>query len=155
VAKLFNIVLPDVAYFGEKDFQQLQVIRRMVRDLDMPIEIVGCPTVREPDGLAVSSRNAYLNQAQREQATSLYRGLCDARARIQAGERDTAAIAEHMRGIVEAAGPAQIDYISVVDPHSLQPVQRVEGPVLIALAVKIGPARLIDNLLMDPHAAPD
>jgi pantoate--beta-alanine ligase len=155
VAKLFNIVQPDVAYFGEKDFQQLQVIRRMVRDLDMAIEIIGCPTVREADGLAVSSRNAYLSQSERQQAASLYRALCDARARIRSGERDPAALSDHVRRIMDAGGPAQIDYISVVDPESMQPVERIEEPVLIALAVKIGPARLIDNLLVDPRAAAD
>jgi pantoate--beta-alanine ligase len=155
VAKLFNIVQPDAAYFGEKDFQQLQVIRRMVRDLDMPIEIVGCLTVREADGLAVSSRNAYLNEAERQQAASLHRALCDARTRIQGGERDPALLHDHMRRIIDAAGPAQIDYISLVDPVSMQPVERIEGPVLVALAVKIGPARLIDNLPVDPRAAAD
>ncbi|HUU94899.1 MAG TPA: pantoate--beta-alanine ligase [Phycisphaerae bacterium] len=155
VAKLFNIVQPDVTYFGEKDFQQLAVIRRMVRDLDMPIEIVGCPTIREPDGLAVSSRNAYLTDAQRRQATSLYRSLCAARTRIQAGARNPVELAAHMRRIIDEAGPANVDYISVVDPDSMQPVQRIDKPVLIALAVHVGPARLIDNLLVDPHRTAD
>ena len=155
VAKLFNIVQPDVAYFGEKDFQQLAVIRRMVRDLDMPIEIVGCPTVREPDGLAVSSRNAYLSDAQRRQATALYRSLCAARTRIQAGARDPVEVTDQMRRIIEEAGPANVDYISVVDPDSMQPVQRIDKPVVVALAVHVGPARLIDNLLVDPHCTAD
>jgi len=155
VAKLFNIVQPDVAYFGEKDFQQLAVIRGMVRDLDMPIEIVGCPTIREPDGLAVSSRNAYLSDAQRRQATSLYHSLCEARTRIQAGARDPVKVTDQMRRIIEEAGPANVDYISVVDPDSMQPVQRIDKPVLIALAVHVGPARLIDNLLVDPHRTAD
>ena len=155
VAKLFNIVQPDVAYFGEKDFQQLAVIRRMVRDLDMPIEIVGCPTIREPDGLAVSSRNAYLTDAQRRQATSLYHSLCEARTRIQGGARDPVEVTDQMRRIIDEASPAKVDYISVVDPDSMQPVQRIDEPVLIALAVHVGPARLIDNLLVDPHRTTD
>jgi pantoate--beta-alanine ligase len=155
VAKLFNIVQPDVAYFGEKDFQQLAVIRRMVHDLDMRIEIVGCPTVREPDGLAVSSRNAYLTDAQRRQATVLYRALCAARTRIQAGARDPGEVTDQMRRIIEEAGPAEVDYISAVDPDSMQPVKRIDKPVLIALAVHIGPARLIDNLLVDPRRTTD
>jgi pantoate--beta-alanine ligase len=150
VTKLFNIVQPDVAYFGQKDAQQLAVIRRMTRDLDLPIEIVGCPTVREPDGLAVSSRNAYLSEPQRKQATCLYRALTEAKTRIASGETDPTAITAAMRQTVSAAGPANIDYISVVDPESMQPVRRIERPVLIALAVRIGTTRLIDNLQVDP-----
>jgi pantoate--beta-alanine ligase len=146
VAKLFNIVQPDAAYFGRKDAQQLGVIRRMVRDLDMPVEIVGCPTVREPDGLAISSRNEYLSVAEREQAASLYGALCAARDRIGAGERDPKALTGEMRRIIGAAGPARIDYVEVVDPETMQPVERVSGPVLIALAVRIGRTRLIDNM---------
>jgi len=150
VAKLFNIVQPDAAFFGEKDFQQLAVIRWMVRDLDMPMEVVGCPTIRESDGLAVSSRNAYLREAERRQATCLYRSLCAARGLIQGGERDSAVVTEKMRGIIAEAGPADVDYISVVDPESMQPVARIERRVLIALAVRIGAARLIDNAVVDP-----
>ncbi len=150
VAKLFNIIQPDVAYFGQKDAQQLAVIRRMTRDLDLPIEIVGCPTVREADGLAVSSRNAYLDDAQREQATCLFRALGEAKARIETGEGDPAVVTDAVQRIVDAAGPAVIDYISVVDPESMQPVQRIERPVLVALAVRIGSTRLIDNLQVDP-----
>jgi len=155
VAKLFNIVQPDVVYFGQKDAQQLAVIRRMVHDLDISIEIVGCPTVREPDGLAVSSRNAYLSDAQRRQAAALYRSLCDARTRIQAGGHDPVEVTGHMRRIIDEAGPANVDYISVVDPDSMQPVQRIDKPVLIALVVHVGRARLIDNLLVDPHGTAD
>jgi len=150
--KLFNIVQPDVAYFGQKDAQQLAVIRRMVRDLDLPLEIVACPTVREPDGLALSSRNRYLSPADRRQATCLYRALCQAAERIKAGERDPAAVAGLMREVIRRAGPERIDYASVVDPASMQPVERIGGPVLLALAVHVGPARLIDNLLVDPGA---
>ena len=149
-AKLFNIVQPDRAYFGQKDAQQLAVIRRMVHDLDMPLEIVGCPTVREPNGLAVSSRNRYLSAAQQEQATCLYRSLCAVAERIKAGERDAASAAAGLRRVIAESGPSDIDYIAVVDPDTMQPVERISGPVLLALAVRIGPARLIDNLLVDP-----
>ena len=155
VTKLFNIVRPDVAYFGQKDAQQLAVIRRMTHDLDLPIQIVGCPTVREADGLAVSSRNAYLDQSQRLQATCLYRALTEAKVRIESGERDSAVVLGAMRQIVDDAGPADIDYISVVDPESMQPVRRIERPVLVALAVRIGSTRLIDNLQVDPRPAHD
>lgn len=151
VTKLFNIVQPDAAYFGQKDAQQLAVIRRMTRDLDMPVEIVGCPTVREPDGLAMSSRNAYLDPDQRSQATCLYRALEHARSRIQTGEESAETITTEMRGIVENAGPCRIDYISVVDPASMEPVTRIAGPVLVALAVRIGRTRLIDNMTVDPR----
>jgi pantoate--beta-alanine ligase len=155
VAKLFNVVQPDAAYFGQKDAQQLAVIRRMVRDLDMPIEIVGCPTVRETDGLALSSRNAYLGTAERVQARCLYQALCAAKSRIEGGETDPAAVIQAMQQVVAAAGPATIDYISVVDPATMQPVARIEQPVLLALAVRIGSTRLIDNLQVDPRAARD
>ena len=149
-AKLFNIVQPDAAYFGQKDAQQLAVLKRMVRDLDMPLEVLGCPTVREADGLAMSSRNAYLSPEQRAQATCLYRGLCLARERIVAGERDCEKITRAVREVIENAGPAQVDYVSVVDPESMQPIGEIVGPVLVALAVHMGPARLIDNMVVDP-----
>lgn len=152
VAKLFNIAQPDVAYFGRKDAQQLAVIRRMVRDLDFPIEIVGRPTVREADGLALSSRNRYLTAEQRVQALCLIRALRQAETRIRGGERDAVQITAEMREIVAHAGPSRIDYISVVDTESLQPVARIDSPVLIALAVHIGGTRLIDNITVDPRA---
>jgi len=148
--KLFNIVQPDVAYFGRKDAQQLAVVRRMVRDLDIPVEVVGCPTVREENGLAVSTRNLYLTEAERQQAACLYRALCHARDRIQSGERTASKIVDSMRRIIEEAGPARIDYIRMVDPETMQPVERISGPVLVALAVHIGQARLIDNITVDP-----
>ena len=150
VAKLFNIVQPDAAYFGQKDAQQLAVIRRMTRDLDLPIEIVGCPTVREPDGLAMSSRNALLLPDERQRALALYRALGAARQRIAAGERDPGAVTAEMRRIIDAVRPTKIDYISIVDPETMQPVVQIERPVLVALAVRIGTTRLIDNLVMDP-----
>lgn len=150
VAKLFNIVQPDAAYFGQKDAQQLAVIRRMVRDLDFPLHIVGCPTVREPDGLALSSRNALLSPDERQQATALYRALTAARQRIVAGEREAATVVAEMRRLIEAVGPTRIDYVSIVDPDTMQPVERSTGPVLVALAVRFGATRLIDNLTVDP-----
>ncbi len=150
VTKLLNIVQPDRAYFGRKDAQQLAVIRRMTRDLNLPVEIVGCPLIREPDGLAMSSRNAMLSADERQRALSLYRSLCQARERIQSGERNAAAVIEQMRRIVAAADPARSDYISVVDPDTMQPVERIERPVLVALAVCFGSTRLIDNMLVDP-----
>lgn len=150
VAKLFNIVQPDVAYFGQKDAQQLAVIRRMVRDLDWPIEIVGCPTVREPDGVAMSSRNAYLSPDERRRALVLIRALRDARGRIAGGERRARVVVEHMRRIVEESRPEHVDYVALVDPDDLQPVEQIERPVLAALAVRIGRTRLIDNVLIDP-----
>jgi len=153
VAKLFQVVQPDAAWFGKKDAQQLAVIRRIVRDLDMPIEIVGCPTVREDDGLALSSRNAYLSPAERRQAASLYRALGEAQQRIQAGQRNPQVITEAMRRILDEAGPNRADYISIVDPESMQPLDAIAGPALVALAVRIGHTRLIDNLLVDPHSA--
>lgn len=152
VAKLFNIVRPDVAYFGRKDAQQLAVIRRVVRDLDFPLELVGCPTVREPDGLALSSRNRYLSPEQRQQALCLIRALRHAETRIRAGERDAERITCEMREMITQAGPSRVDYVSIVDANSLQPVKAIGAPVLIALAVHIGTTRLIDNITVDPRA---
>lgn len=147
-AKLFNIVQPDVAYFGQKDAQQAHVIQQMVAELNMPLTIVVCPIVRDPDGLALSSRNQYLTADQRQQAVCLYQALkaaCDA---IQAGQRDAAAIRQHMRQIIEQAG-GKIDYIEIVDSQTLQPLQVLNGRILIALAVYIGSTRLIDNAIFD------
>lgn len=151
VAKLFNIVRPDIAYFGEKDAQQLAVIRRMVRDLDMPIDVVGCPIVREEDGLALSSRNAYLNEDERRRATALSRALQAARAAVARGERSAAALVRDMTAIIAAVRPTAIDYLSVVDAETLQPVHAIDGPVLVAVAVRFGGTRLIDNVRVDPH----
>ncbi len=152
VAKLLNIVQPDRAYFGEKDAQQLAVIRRVVIDLDMPTEVVGCPTVREESGLAVSSRNAYLSSAERVRAQSLYAALQAGRARILSGERDAESVIGTMRSVIDPAGSAKVDYVSIVEPATMQPVARIEDPVLLALAVRIGGTRLIDNLTVDPSA---
>jgi pantoate--beta-alanine ligase len=153
VTKLFNIVQPDAAFFGQKDAQQAAVIRKMVVDLDIPVEVVVCPTVREPDGLAMSSRNAYLSAEQRQQALCLYRGLQGARRAIAEGRRDAAALVSQIGQTITAAGPCSIDYIEIVDPETLEPVTRVTQPVLIAVAVRIGKARLIDNVVVDPAAA--
>jgi pantoate--beta-alanine ligase len=153
VTKLLNIVRPDVAYFGQKDAQQLAIIRQLVGDLNIDVEIVGCPTVREADGLALSSRNAYLNLEQRSRARCLYAALCEARRLIERGRRSADEVLSAMRSIIEAGRPAKIDYVSIVDPRTLEPVQRIAGPVLAALAVWIGQTRLIDNLLVDPRGS--
>jgi pantoate--beta-alanine ligase len=146
VLKLFNQVQPDRAYFGQKDAQQVQVIRRMVRDLDVPVDVVACPTVREADGLALSSRNAYLDATQRRHATVLYRALQEARERVEAGERDAAALRQLLADRIAATPGAALDYAAVVDAETLTPLTRLQGPVLLALAVKFGATRLIDNL---------
>lgn len=149
VAKLFNIVEPDRAYFGKKDYQQWRVIQRMVRDLNMPIEIIGCPTVRETDGLAMSSRNRYLNQEERESALSLYRSLLAAKKRIEEGERKINNIIREMREFIESQPHVhKIDYIEVVEAETLRPISELKSGqnVVIALAVHVGSARLIDNM---------
>jgi len=150
VSKLFNIVQPDVAFFGQKDAQQAVVLRKMVEDLDMPIEVEVCPTVREADGLAMSSRNAYLSPEQRQQAVSLFRALEGARQAIADGQRDAATLIARMRETLQSAGPCRIDYVDVVHPATLEPIDPVTCPVLIALAVRIGQSRLIDNIVVDP-----
>ncbi len=150
VAKLLNVVQPDRAYFGQKDAQQLAVIRQMVRDLDWPVEIIGCPTVRDPDGLALSSRNACLSADERQRAAALHRALEAAQERILAGERDVQAVTAAMRRVLDEARPEQIDYAAIVEPNTMQLVTRIEGPVLAAVAVRIGSTRLIDNVLVDP-----
>ena len=151
VAKLFNIVQPDVAYFGCKDAQQLAIIRRMVRDLDLPLEIRGCPTIREADGLAVSSRNAYLDETMRIQAACLYHALCRAKTLIESGVTDPTMVIPELRRIIDEAGPAKIDYIEIVNPTDLHPVRLIDQTVLVALAVRIGTTRLIDNIQVDPR----
>lgn len=149
VLKLFNILPADRAYFGEKDYQQLVVIRRMVRDLNVPIEIIGCPTIREPDGLAMSSRNAYLSPAERKQAVSLNGALFSAVKRIHAGERNVAGITDRIRREILDAGPAEIEYVDVVDAETLELLKSVDRPARICLAVRIGRCRLIDNVAVD------
>jgi pantoate--beta-alanine ligase len=150
VTKLFDIVQPDVAYFGEKDAQQLAVIRRMVRDLDMPVEIVGVATVREPDGLALSSRNARLSADERSKSTALYRALRDAERAIAAGERDARAVERRAAAVIPPDASLRLEYLEVVDPVELQRVDSITGKVLIAGALWVGSTRLIDNLTCNP-----
>ncbi len=148
VCKLFHIVMPDRAYFGQKDAQQLAVIRRMVRDLDMDIQIVGCPIIREADGLAKSSRNTYLNKEEREAALVLSRAVFQGESMMKNGERDAEAVLAAMRELIESEPLARIDYVEMVDSDSIQPLTRAEGSVLVAMAVYIGNTRLIDNFMM-------
>jgi pantoate--beta-alanine ligase len=147
VAKLFNIFRPDRAYFGQKDAQQLTIIRQMARDLNFGVEIVRCPIVREPDGLALSSRNAYLSEKERKAALVIPRSLSLARNALENGERDAGRIRIIIAGEIEKEPLACIGYVEVVDASSLRPVERIDRPVLAAVAVKIGPARLIDNFM--------
>lgn len=149
VAKLFNIVLPDVAYFGQKDAQQAVVIRRMVADLDMPVEVVVCPIVRDADGVALSSRNAYLSPAQREQARCLVESLRIGERMIRDGEHRTDEVILAMRRHITAAGPCAIDYVEAVDPETLQRPPTIGRRTLLALAVRIGSTRLIDNVVVE------
>ena len=147
VSKLFHIVAPDRAYFGQKDAQQLAVIRRMVRDLNFDLEIVGCPIVREEDGLAKSSRNTYLNAEERKAAVVLHKGLTEGEKLLQAGEKDAAKVIAAVREVIEKEPLAKIDYVELVDWNTLKPVNTVEDTVLVAIAVYIGKTRLIDNVI--------
>ncbi|BCW96765.1 MAG: pantoate--beta-alanine ligase [Fimbriimonadales bacterium] len=148
VLKLFNIVAPDRAYFGMKDYQQLRIIQQLVRDMNLSIEIVPCPIVREADGLAMSSRNVYLTPEERTAATVLYRSLQWAQAQYAAGERDAAQLRAGVARQIAAEPLARIDYVEVVDAETLQPIERIERPAVAALAVFFGKARLIDNCLL-------
>ena len=148
-AKLFNIVAPDAAYFGQKDAQQAIVIKRMVTDLNMPLEIVVCPTVREPNGLAISSRNQYLSARQKKDAANIYKSLQTCRELIDSGTTETRQIIAEMQKILQQIPSGQIEYISIVDAETLESIDKIAGKVLAAVAVKLGPARLIDNILVD------
>ncbi|MCZ6815570.1 MAG: pantoate--beta-alanine ligase [Planctomycetota bacterium] len=148
VAKLFGLVQPDVAYFGQKDAQQVAIIRRMVLDLRMPLRIEACPIVREPDGLALSSRNAYLEPDQRRRSLCLYQALTTGRDMLRAGESVNDAVAA-MRERLERTSGVSVDYVSVVDPDSLDPVTDTKSRLMVAGAIRIGSCRLIDNVLMD------
>jgi pantoate--beta-alanine ligase len=154
VLKLFNIVQPDLAFFGQKDAQQARIIQQMVRDLDVPVQVRICPIVRAPDGLALSSRNEYLDPEQRRHAVVLYQALEEARARIKGGERDGALVQRKVASRLAAVPGASVDYAAVVDFETLQPLTRLRGHVLIAVAVKFGATRLIDNLLMTVEGSP-
>ncbi|WP_311260516.1 pantoate--beta-alanine ligase [Microbacterium sp. WCS2018Hpa-9] len=147
VTKLFGIVQPDVAYFGQKDAQQVLVVRRVVRDLDLDVRIVACPIVREPDGLAMSSRNVYLDADARAQSTALNRALDAADAVHRAGERDGASILSSAHAVLSAAGIA-VEYLELQDAETLQPVTRIERDALLLIAARVGAARLIDNHLL-------
>jgi len=148
VAKLFNITRPDFAIFGNKDYQQLAVIRRMTSDLNMPVEIIGMPIVREADGLAMSSRNAYLLPLERQSATCLIRAIRNARELFAAGERSVAILLKETRAVIEKEAAAVIDYIEFRDGATLQELEVADGSTLLALAVKIGHTRLIDNTVL-------
>lgn len=147
VAKLFNVVLPDIAYFGQKDAQQAAVIQRMSIDLNFPVRVVVCPTVRQKDGLAMSSRNRYLNSEEREAATVLYRSLTGALAACERGERNAEFLRQLVRREILKEPLAQIDYISCADPLSLEELDHIKTGALFSLAVRIGKTRLIDNML--------
>ena len=149
VLKLFNIVQPHRAYFGEKDMQQLAVIRRMTADLNLPVAIVRVPTVREPDGLAVSSRNGYLDPEQRKVAPLLYRALQEAEKQIRSGEQDAAKIRAAALGVLGQAPLVRVEYLEVVDPDEMQPVSSVTPPVHVAGAAWLGATRLIDNVFVE------
>lgn len=149
VSKLFNIVTPDRAYFGQKDAQQLCVIRKMVQDLNFDIEIVGCPIIRESDGLAKSSRNTYLNKEEREAALCLSRSLNVAKTMIEKGETDCSKIIDMAKDEINKEVLAKIDYVEIVDLNTLKPIESVKKPLLMAMAVYIGKTRLIDNFIME------
>jgi pantoate--beta-alanine ligase len=148
VAKLFNGVLPDKAYFGQKDAQQIIVIRQMVRDLNFPLEIVVCPLIREADGLAMSSRNFYLNPDQRQAATVLFRALSAAKSIFSAGERDAEVLRQRMMCVINSEPLASLQYVSISHPVTLNELSTVEADALLSLAVYVGQTRLIDNFLL-------
>jgi pantoate--beta-alanine ligase len=151
VSKLFNICQPDVAVFGEKDAQQVRVIRRLVRDLNFPVEVISGPTIREPDGLAMSSRNVNLSPEERKQALCLRNALSRAEVLYRSGERDAARIHASMAEAVAMEPLAAIDYIEIVDDSTLEPVARTDKPTLVAMAVKFSKTRLIDNIVLKPE----
>lgn len=149
VSKLFNIVTPDRAYFGQKDAQQLCVIRKMVKDLNFDIEIVGCPIIREADGLAKSSRNTYLSADERKSALCLSRSLAMGKEMIESGEKDAKKIVDKIKNEIEKEPAAKIDYVEIVDFNSLETIETVKKPLLCAMAVYIGKTRLIDNFILE------
>ncbi len=148
VAKLFNIIEPHKAYFGQKDAQQVVVIKKLVRDLNFPMEIIVCPTVREHDGLAMSSRNVYLGPEERKAALVLWKSLQLAQRIFSGGTRDAQHVRSAMRSRIESEPLANIDYVSIAHPDTLKELEQVDGPALISLAVRIGATRLIDNIII-------
>jgi pantoate--beta-alanine ligase len=156
VAKLFNILTPEHALFGQKDFQQLRIITAMSESLNFPVKIVPCPTIRDKDGLAMSSRNQYLSQDERDRALSISRALMLARGEVRGGVRQTNRLVATMRNILLDPGqlgriPVSVDYVVAVDPMTLKPVDNVEGPTLLAIAARVGATRLIDNFVVEPE----
>jgi pantoate--beta-alanine ligase len=152
VSKLFHILEPDAAFFGQKDAAQLAVIRRMVEDLNFPVEIVACPIVRESDGLAMSSRNAYLNREERGRALVLQRSLQQVRQEFQAGESAAAKLISAAKGVFSREPQVVLDYFEIVDPKTLDPVERISQETLVAVAAYIGSTRLIDNTVLNPES---
>ncbi|HEX3354645.1 MAG TPA: pantoate--beta-alanine ligase [Terriglobales bacterium] len=150
VSKLFHIVEPDLAFFGQKDAAQIAIIRRMVRDLDFPVQIVTCPIVREADGLAMSSRNAYLDSQQRKSALVLYRSLMEVQRSFDQGERIPAKLIEAGKHIFEEEPAARLDYFEIVNPETLEGLSEISGSALVAVAASVGKARLIDNIVLNP-----
>jgi pantoate--beta-alanine ligase len=150
VAKLFHVIEPDAAFFGQKDAAQLAVIRRMVRDLNFPVEVIGCPIVRETDGLAMSSRNVYLSSDERRRALVLRRSLENAERAFHGGERDAARLRENGRGVIAGEQGVRLDYFEIVDPETLEPVDCIARPALVAVAAYVGSTRLIDNVVLTP-----
>ncbi len=153
VAKLFNIVAPTRAYFGQKDAQQVVVIQKMVRDLNMDLEVVVVPTLREPDGLAMSSRNVYLDPGERRAAVVLWKSLALARGLWEEGERDAGRIRREMTDLIQKEPLARLDYVSIADPATLEELSRIEGPALVSMAVYLGRTRLIDNTTLGGNEA--
>jgi pantoate--beta-alanine ligase len=149
VTKLFNIVKPHVAVFGQKDYQQLTVIRQMVRDLDFDIEIIGGSIIREPDGLAMSSRNSYLSSDQRTSALSLYKSLIKAQSLVENGIKDATKIIDETSALIKSHPETMIDYITICNPETLVDIHTIDGPALMAIAVKVGKTRLIDNMILN------
>jgi pantoate--beta-alanine ligase len=148
VCKLFNIVKPDAAYFGQKDYQQYLILRRMTTDLNLDVKVRLMPTVREEDGLAMSSRNIYLGPKQRKDATCLYRALRKAEDMVANGESSAPRVTAEMRRLIGRVKGTRIEYIAIVNAETLEPVKEIKGKTLVALAVRVGKARLIDNVLI-------
>ncbi len=150
VAKLFHITLPDIAFFGQKDAAQVAVLRAMVRDLNFPLELIICPTVREPDGLAMSSRNRYLTSNQRAQSLVLFRALSKAHGELRRGIRDAGKLRDSMMRVMQDEPAARMEYVEVVDPDTLLPIEDVSEGALLAISARVGGTRLIDNILVPP-----